>query len=67
MDKTKVYPLATPSPPIANDAQTIVWPLRANGPALQQAGPLITPSRYMFEQIDIAPVRVQVRSWSGSK
>jgi hypothetical protein len=42
-------------------------PLRANGPALQKADPVITPSRYMFEQIDIAPVRVQDRFWSGSK
>jgi hypothetical protein len=36
-----------------------MMPLRANGPALQQADPLITPWHYMFEQIDIAPVRVR--------
>jgi hypothetical protein len=36
-------------------------PFRANGPAPQQADPLITPSRYMFEQTDIAPARVQGR------
>jgi hypothetical protein len=39
----------------------------SNGPTSKQADSLITPSGYMFVQIDIRPVRVQGRSWSGSK
>jgi hypothetical protein len=33
-------------------------------PTLQEAPP---PSPHIFEQTDIAPVRVQGRPWSGSK
>jgi hypothetical protein len=42
-------------------------PRSASGPTQQLAGPPRAPMAHRFEQMDIAPVRVQGRFWSGSK